>query len=122
LTDAFNEMLTGIQDRDRELRLHRENLEQLVAERTAELSKSKEDMRLETAARERLEKELQSAQKLEDIGQLAAGVAHEVNTPMQYVGDYINFLTRAGLVTRSTRQLATPAGGGFRQGARASQT
>jgi signal transduction histidine kinase len=95
LTDAFNEMLTGIQDRDQELRLHRENLEQLVAERTAELSKTNEDMRLETAARERLEKELQLAQKLEGIGQLAAGVAHEINTPMQYVGDNINFLTRA---------------------------
>jgi signal transduction histidine kinase len=95
LTDAFNEMLTGIQDRDRELRLHRENLEQLVAERTLELSKTNEDMRLETAARERLEKELQLAQKLEGIGQLAAGVAHEINTPMQYVGDNINFLTRA---------------------------
>jgi signal transduction histidine kinase len=95
LTDAFNEMLTGIQDRDRELRLHRENLEQLVAERTRELSKTNEDMRLETAARERLEKELQLAQKLEGIGQLAAGVAHEINTPMQYVGDNINFLTRA---------------------------
>jgi signal transduction histidine kinase len=95
LTDAFNEMLTGIQDRDQELRLHRENLEQLVAERTRELSKTNEDMRLETAARERLEKELQLAQKLEGIGQLAAGVAHEINTPMQYVGDNINFLTRA---------------------------
>jgi signal transduction histidine kinase len=67
----------------------------LVAERTRELSKTNEDMRLETAARERLEKELQLAQKLEGIGQLAAGVAHEINTPMQYVGDNINFLTRA---------------------------
>ncbi len=95
LTDAFNEMLAGIQDRDRELSLHRENLEQLVTERTAELSKTNEDMRLETAARERLEKELQLAQKLEGIGQLAAGVAHEINTPMQYVGDNVNFLTRA---------------------------
>jgi len=49
----------------------------------------------EVAARERLEKELRLAQKLEGIGQLAAGVAHEINTPMQYVGDNVAFLARA---------------------------
>jgi len=37
----------------------------------------------EVAARERLEKELRLAPKLEGIGQLAAGAAHEINTPMQ---------------------------------------
>lgn len=46
LTDAFNEMLSGIQVRDKELESHRENLEALVAERTRELSQRNEDMRL----------------------------------------------------------------------------
>ncbi|MFZ5896564.1 MAG: nitrate- and nitrite sensing domain-containing protein [Myxococcota bacterium] len=46
LTDAFNEMLSGIQIRDKELEAHRENLEALVAERTRELQKRNEDMRL----------------------------------------------------------------------------
>ncbi|SCC90595.1 hypothetical protein SCG7086_BS_00100 [Chlamydiales bacterium SCGC AG-110-P3] len=39
-----------------------------------------------------LEAQLVQAQKLEAIGQLAAGVAHEINTPMQYIGDNIEFL------------------------------
>lgn len=40
----------------------------------------------------RLEQQLSRAQKLESIGQMAAGIAHEINTPMQYVGGNIGFL------------------------------
>lgn len=46
LTDAFNEMLAGIQNRDEELEQHRGNLERLVAERTAELEQRNQAMRL----------------------------------------------------------------------------
>jgi two-component system chemotaxis sensor kinase CheA len=46
LTDAFNDMLSGIQERDKELAHHRENLEHLVEQRTAALQRRNEAMRL----------------------------------------------------------------------------
>jgi two-component system, NtrC family, sensor kinase len=42
-----------------------------------------------------LEFQLAQAQKLESVGRLAAGVAHEINTPIQYVSDNIEFLRGA---------------------------
>jgi len=45
--------------------------------------------------RRQLEVELRHAQKLEAIGRLAAGLAHEINTPVQFVGDNMNFLSEA---------------------------
>jgi PAS domain S-box-containing protein len=40
----------------------------------------------------KLEAQLLMAQKLEAIGQLASGIAHEINTPIQFVGDNAHFL------------------------------
>ena len=50
---------------------------------------------LDVTERNRLEIELRQAQKLEAVGSLAAGIAHEINTPIQFVGDNLRFLRDA---------------------------
>ena len=43
--------------------------------------------------RRRAEMAFAQSRKMESIGQLAAGIAHEINTPIQYIGDSIAFVT-----------------------------
>jgi len=53
------------------------------------------DKRKAETERRKLEVQLFQAQKLESIGDLASGIAHEINTPIQYVGDNTEFLLGA---------------------------
>jgi len=47
------------------------------------------------AERKALERQVNMAQKLQSIGQLSAGIAHEINTPIQYIGSNISFLSES---------------------------
>ncbi len=74
-------------------------IEQSVAQRTAELLRANEALEREITERTRsenermgLERELAQIQKMESLGVLAGGVAHEINTPVQYVGENLAFL------------------------------
>ncbi|HTU03839.1 MAG TPA: ATP-binding protein, partial [Candidatus Sulfotelmatobacter sp.] len=64
-------------------------LELRVEERTAELSRSTEQLREEIAHREQVEEELLRARKLESLGVLAGGIAHDFNNFLTVVQGYI---------------------------------
>ena len=77
-----------LESKSRELYLSNQKLAALAAELEKEVEQTKADFE----RRKALESQLSHAQKMETVGQLAAGVAHELNTPIQFVGDNIDFL------------------------------
>jgi signal transduction histidine kinase len=93
--DELRSEITVREQAERELARHRVQLEDLIAERTKELTLANQKLRDAAADRERIETELRLAQKLESVGRLAAGIAHEINTPVQYVSDSVTFMRDA---------------------------
>lgn len=92
LINSFNDMLSQIQDRDRELEKHKEHLEEIVSKRTSELQQSNDQLKKEIAERIHMQEELSRAQKMEAIGILAAGVAHDLNNILSGITSYPEIL------------------------------
>ncbi|TWT88157.1 C4-dicarboxylate transport sensor protein DctB [Pseudobythopirellula maris] len=76
-----------------ELERAKATVEEEVEQRTRELLNRTQELEEWVQRSNALEDQLGEAQKLEAIGQLSAGVAHEINTPMQYMSDNIEFLS-----------------------------
>ncbi|MES1183287.1 MAG: ATP-binding protein [Myxococcales bacterium] len=70
-------------------------MERVVGNKTAELVEQKARLAKALDELRLTQGKLLQAQKLQAVGQLAAGIAHEVNTPAQYVTDNVSFLQRA---------------------------
>ena len=106
LSQSFNHMadnlLAELSERkqaEKELIKHRNHLEDLVNKRTAELVKSNREMEKEIEERKQVEKalreseiKLQRSQRMESLGLLAGGVAHDLNNVLSGIVSYPEIL------------------------------
>lgn len=80
-------------------------LHDITKRKLAEIDREKREKE-----RSLMELQLRQSQKLDAVGTLAAGIAHEINTPTQFVGDNMRFLEESlreiGPILKKARELA----------------
>ena len=85
-------------------------LESTVKKRTSSLQAKTVQLQEEMVQRKELETQLVHAQKMEAVGQLASGIAHEINSPSQFANDNILFLKDAvdGFIAKLRGEATAP--------------
>ncbi len=95
VASAYNELQSRQKSDAVELRRIQDNLEELVAERTealekreAELVKARDDAQNALSELQRTQDRLMQSQKMASLGQLSAGIAHEIKNPLNFVNNF----------------------------------
>ncbi|MBC7890909.1 MAG: histidine kinase [Sphingobacteriaceae bacterium] len=73
---------------EQEIRAENAQLEGLVAARTAELTRQKEELELALTDLKTTQTQLIQAERLASLGELTAGIAHEIQNPLNFVNNF----------------------------------
>src|SRR5579871_2236223 len=76
------------EEKKREVISLKDQLEIQVAERTAELTKQKEELEHTVAELKSTQTQLIQAEKMASLGELTAGIAHEIQNPLNFVNNF----------------------------------
>ncbi|MBI4527427.1 MAG: PAS domain-containing protein [Deltaproteobacteria bacterium] len=83
----------ALRESEERLKKFSEDLEKRVVERTAELAKMNEELSRSFADREKLQQQLRQSQKMEAIGTLTGGIAHDFSNILQIITGYAELLS-----------------------------
>ena len=92
LARQFDSMLDLLQQRNREIQQAADELELKVEQRTSELEKKNTDLETNVRLLRETRERLVTAEKLASLGQMAAGIAHEINNPTAVILGHIDLL------------------------------
>ena len=95
LAREFDTMLELLQQRQLQLQTWAEQLEEKVTERTTELQQKNTDLKHTITALHQARQQLVVAEKLAALGELTAGVAHEINNPTQVILGNLDVLSES---------------------------
>jgi signal transduction histidine kinase len=86
--------LSALQENERIIREQNVMLERKVDERTYELKLSNDDLNKAMTELKEAETQLVESEKMASLGQLTAGIAHEINNPINFVTSNVKPLNR----------------------------